>query len=211
MIVKTRHKPKDRTVKKSINKSIVTLVTIILVGIIALTVTATQQASLTDEEKIADAMSAGPASIAEDATIMDYPSEEGGEYRVLREGTNGWFCFPSSPRAVAAGMHNSFCDDEVWLEFDTAYDARREPQIERVGISYMLQGDAGVSNTDPFPAGPTEDNEWHVNGPHIMILLPDPSLYEGLPTDPHNGGPWVMWRGTPYQHLMLPVDPHPQE
>ena len=26
-----------------------------------------------------------------------------------------------------------------------------------------------------------------------------------LPTDPHSGGPWVMWRGTPYAHLMVPT------
>ncbi len=24
-------------------------------------------------------------------------------------------------------------------------------------------------------------------------------------TDPHNGGPYVMWKGTPYAHLMVPI------
>lgn len=33
---------------------------------------AAQESGPTDEEKIADAMSAGPASVAEDATIMDW-------------------------------------------------------------------------------------------------------------------------------------------
>jgi hypothetical protein len=31
-----------------------------------------------------------------------------------------------------------------------------------------------------------------------------------LPTDSKNGGPWVMWAGTPYAHLMIPIDSYPQ-
>jgi hypothetical protein len=40
-------------------------------------------------------MSAGPAAIAADATVMDWPASAGGEMRVLREGSNGWVCYPS--------------------------------------------------------------------------------------------------------------------
>src|SRR5437773_1039686 len=46
----------------------------------------------TDAEKIRSAMSAGPAVIAKDATIMDMPS-----MKVLRKGTNGWTCIPDGP------------------------------------------------------------------------------------------------------------------
>jgi hypothetical protein len=35
--------------------------------------------------------------------------------------------------------------------------------------------------------------------------VPDPALLEGIPTDPATGGPYVMWKGTPYQHVMVPV------
>ena len=165
---------------------------------------------MSDEEKIADAMSAGPASIAEDATILEWPSEAGGEFNVLREGSNGWSCIASSPAAVMAGLQDPTCDDEVWLELDTAYVEGREPNIERIGIAYMLSGDAGLSNTDPFATGPTDDNEWHVSGPHIMIVMPD-MTYEGVSTDPNNGGPFVMWAGTPYAHIMVPIESHTQE
>jgi hypothetical protein len=68
----------------------------------------------------------------------------------------------------------------------------------------MLAGDEGASNIDPFAEGPTDDNEWVVEGPHLMIIVP-PELLEGFPTDPDNGGPYVMWKGTPYAHLMVPV------
>jgi hypothetical protein len=30
----------------------------------------------------------------------------------------------------------------------------------------------------------------------------DPSVYS---TDPNSGAPWIMWGGTPYEHLMIPV------
>ncbi len=164
---------------------------------------------ITDEEKITDAMSAGPDSITQDATIAEWPTEPGGEFNVLREGTNGWWCIASSPAAALAGLQDPTCDDEVWKELDTAFIEGREPNIDRIGIAYMLSGDAGLSNTDPFATGPTDDNEWHVSGPHVMIVLPNQN-YEGVSTDPHNGGPYVMWAGTPYAHIMVPIESHPE-
>ena len=41
--------------------------------------------------------------------------------------------------------------------------------------------------------------------PHLMILVPDASALDGLPTSPDGGGPWVMWRNTPYVHIMAPM------
>jgi hypothetical protein len=38
-----------------------------------------------------------------------------------------------------------------------------------------------------------------------MIAVPDLKSLDGLSTDPKNGGPWVMWKGTPYAHIMAPV------
>ena len=55
------------------------------------------QHPVTDSEKIADALSAGPPFITKDATILDWPSSPGGEYRVLRKGTNEWSCLPAVP------------------------------------------------------------------------------------------------------------------
>ncbi len=181
-----------------------------LTSVVVFSLAQDSQTAMSDEEKIADAMSAGPASIAENATILEWPSEPGGEFRVLREGTNGWWCIASSPAAVMAGLQDPTCDDEVFLELDTAYVEGREPNIEQMGIAYMLSGDAGLSNTDPFATGPTDDNEWHVSGPHIMIVMPDMN-YEGVSTDPNNGGPFVMWAGTPYAHIMVPVESHTQD
>ncbi len=165
---------------------------------------------MTGEEKITDAMSAGPPSITQDATILEWPSEPGGEFNVLREGSNGWSCLASSSAAILGGLQDPSCEDETWFAWDKAFVAGEKPSVEKVGISYMLSGDAGASNTDPSATSPTDDNEWHVSGPHTMVLVPG-SNYEGVSTDHTNGGPYVMWAGTPYAHIMVPVGPHAGE
>ena len=144
---------------------------------------------------IQDALSAAPATVAMNATVMDW------EQNVLREGSNGWTCFPSPPNIKNGPM----CLDEAWLDWAHAWMTQGPVAVERVGIAYMLQGDGGSSNIDPFAEGPTADNEWVVEGPHLMLIVPDPSVFDGLPTDPASGGPYVMWRGTPYAHVMIPV------
>lgn len=78
-----------------------------------------------------------------------------------------------------------------------------------VGIAYMLKGDKGASNTDPFATAPTATNQWVVSPAHLMVLTPDTNQLAALPTDPHNGGPWVMWKGTKYAHIMVPTVPMP--
>jgi hypothetical protein len=75
----------------------------------------------------------------------------------------------------------------------------------------MLQGDRGISNTDPYATTSTPANQWVRTGPHIMILTPDSTHLDTLPTKPYTGGPWVMWKGTPYAHIMLPVEAMPKQ
>jgi len=41
--------------------------------------------------------------------------------------------------------------------------------------------------------------------PHIMVLMPEGSDLTAFSTDHLAGGPWVMWAGTPYEHIMMPV------
>lgn len=147
------------------------------------------------DARVRQALSAAPATVAIGATVMDW------EQNVLREGSNGWTCFPSPPTIDDAPM----CLDEAWSQWAPGWMNREPVHIDHVGIAYMLQGDAGSSNTDPFAEGPTADNHWVVEGPHIMVIVPDPADLEGLPTDPATGGPYVMWKGTPYAHIMIPV------
>ncbi|HEU4563343.1 MAG TPA: hypothetical protein VFS05_01795 [Gemmatimonadaceae bacterium] len=162
-----------------------------------LIVTAGIAAAQADGAAIQNALSAAPPAIAAKATVMD------GKHQVLRQGTNGWTCMPDDP---AVPNNSPMCLDKPWLEFMGALMSKQQPHLTTVGVAYMLQGDMPVSNTDPFATAPTATNQWIDNsGPHIMIAVPDPSALAGLPTDPKNGGPWVMWKGTPYAHIMVPV------
>jgi hypothetical protein len=72
-------------------------------------------------------------------------------------------------------------------------------------LAYMLQGGSDASNTDPFATEPAPGDAWMASPPHVMILLPEAIDQTVFTTDHANGGPWVMWAGTPYEHLMVPV------
>ncbi len=50
--------------------------------------------SKSDSEKIASALGAGPKSVTRNATVLDWPTSPGGEFHLLRAGTNGWTCLP---------------------------------------------------------------------------------------------------------------------
>lgn len=155
-----------------------------------------------DEARIASALAAGPPEVTGDATIMDWPSEPGGEMTELRSGTNGWVCLPDSPGTPA---EDPMCVDPAFTAWIEAYVAQETPVIDRVGFGYMLRGGSTPSNTDPFASEPAPGEDWVMEPPHVMMVVPDPAALEGLTTDPDNGGPWVMWAGTPYAHVMMPV------
>jgi hypothetical protein len=164
---------------------------------------ATVPAETEDQTKIANAMSAAPEAISRDATILDWPEAPGGEMRQLRAGTNGWVCLPDRPDTDG---NDPMCMDEPWMTFMHAVMTRTEPRIDRLGISYMIaEGGVYASNTDPFATGPAPDNEWGFDGPHLMIVVPEAAALEGLPTKRETGGPYVMYAGTPYAHIMIPV------
>jgi len=150
---------------------------------------------LTNAQKIALAMSAGPTEIARHATIIDMTDMS--KPKQLRAGTNGWVCY--------AMIDEPMCLDKEWQKWAQAWMSKSDLTINGTGIGYMLRGDKGASNTDPYATGPTADNQWVVAPPHIMVLYQDPKMLDAYPTDPKSGGPWVMWKGTPYAHVMVPV------
>ena len=67
-----------------------------------------------------------------------------------------------------------------------------------------------TSNTDPYAKGPAPGNHWVKTGPHVMIVGPAASSM-GYPAtaDADPTKPFVMWSGTPYAHLMIPVSAQP--
>jgi hypothetical protein len=152
---------------------------------------------------IENALSAAPPGVAETATVMDNKGN------LLREGSGEYTCFP-----YEGGLTVAVCVDAEWMTWNDAY-MNQDPDYKpsRFGLAYMLAGDppeAGASNIDPFATEPTADNQWVVEGPHVMILVPDPAMLESISTDPDSGGPYVMWKDTPYAHIMMPTAPRPK-
>jgi len=154
-----------------------------------------------DAAKIARAMSAAPASVSKNATIMAMDAD--GKMTQLRAGTNGWMC-------LLEADGTPMCLDKEWQAWADGWMNKKDPQVKGVGLAYMLKGDAGASNTDPYAKKAMPDNQWVVSGPHVMVISPDTAQIDALPTDPWNGGPWVMWKGTKYAHIMLPTVPTPK-
>jgi hypothetical protein len=51
--------------------------------------------------------------------------------------------------------------------------AGERPNIDRVGLSYMLMGEARQGQNASPAKSPADVKEWFYVGPHIMIVLPD--------------------------------------
>ncbi len=168
---------------------------VIPVLLLCLLVTFCAQAQESDAELIADAESAAPESVTKNATIK---TSEG---RVLRQGSNSWTCYPGS------GAIGPMCNESQWDDLIGAVMAKEPIDVQEFSLSYMMAGEGeaiGVSNVDPFATEPTDDNQWVKEGPHLMILVPDPAALEGLSTDPTDPV-YVMWKNTPYAHIMVKV------
>ena len=154
-----------------------------------------QKKEITDEEYKLQALSATPRAIAEGAAVVRVGKD--GSMRTIREGKNGFTC-------LVMGT-DKMCNDANSMEFIHAM-MKKEPPPNKVGISYMLAGDEGASNTDPYATGKAAGNHWIVTGPHIMVFGP-PSKLLGYTEakDPDPNQPYMMWAGTPYEHAMIPV------
>lgn len=158
------------------------------------------KAAKDDRALIASAMRAAPRNVASKATIVVAGAD--GKMRTLREGSNGFTCMPDNPTTPGP---DPMCMDKAALAWAEAWMSHKNPPAGKVGFMYMLAGGTDASNTDPYATKP--DKDWIKTGPHVMVVGADPVFYDQYPKDakPDTSVPYVMWPGTPYQHLMVPV------
>ncbi len=167
--------------------------------VIVFLVIRTNAADATKEVKIKRAMSAGPLQITKDAKIVEM--DEKGNMNILREGNNGWTCFPGHPGIVG---DNPECDDEAAMQWGADWMAHKpKPTNTRPGIVYMFAGGTDWSASDPSATSGTPIQE----PPHWMIMWPFDPKGSGLPDKEKKTGTWIMWAGTPYAHLMINQKP----
>lgn len=156
----------------------------------------------TDKDLVASAEKAAPASVAKKATVIAMAAD--GSMRTLRKGTNGFTCMPDNPTTPGP---DPMCMDANAMEWAKAWMGHQAPPTGKVGFMYMLAGGTDASNTDPYATAPSATNHWIKTGPHVMVVGGDDAFYASYPRnpDPDTSVPYVMWAGTPYQHLMAPV------
>jgi hypothetical protein len=156
-----------------------------------------QHAMVTDTELMAKLKDAAPANILAHATIMNMGAD--GKMKVIQQGTNEWTCMDPG--------ESPMCADQAAMEWVDAWQ-KKGPAPQKLGFIYMLRGDNGASNTDPYAMKETPDNNWIKTGSHVMIVGAEAkSMTQAYPrtAKPDPTQPYVMWPGTPYEHLMLPV------
>jgi hypothetical protein len=184
------------------------IATIFFIGFFVLP--AASQSNTTEAStEISQALSAAPASIAAQASVVVYGEQ--GRKKVLREGTNGWTCMMHDPNLPHDGIaHHSACFDKYGMEWTENYLAGREPNPDHVGYSYMLEGGSSWSNTDPHANKLAPGQKDYIRiPPHIMLLnakLANPSGFPAGAPDPDTHKPFVMFGGTPFAILIIPVN-----
>jgi hypothetical protein len=155
-------------------------------------------AAQNNDALIAKARSAAPAMISDNATVM-FRGE------VLAKGTNGWVCLPET----LPDDNSPMCNDATWMKMMQAVANNAPFTADTIGVSYMLQGDGGVSNSDPHHPDPENAEDYIKEGPHLMLIVPK-AVMANMTDDPNPGEPYVMWGDTPYAHIMVPVGDRPK-
>ena len=155
----------------------------------------TKKGELFAAQYTAKALAAAPKSIAKDAGVARMDNDA--KMQTLRDSKNGFTCM--------LVLDNPMCGDANSMAFFEAYSKHENPP-DKLGLTYMLRGDHGASNTDPYATAKATDNHWVVTGPHIMVVGPGAKSL-GLPAsaDADPTKPYMMWAGTPYEHAMIPV------
>jgi hypothetical protein len=186
---------KEMGMSREMNMKIVAF--LILITAVTYAQVPASRTSRSDAERIASAMKAGPKFVTQNATVLDYPTSPGGEFRVLRAGTSGWTCLPGLP---GYAHDEPGCFDRVFLQFIKDSIGGRTPNVQSVGISYMYGGFWVPNKSHAKGSG----DEFHV-GPHIMIIGLDQKTLQTLNHDGSNGEPYVNHLAGQHSELFLVI------
>jgi hypothetical protein len=144
---------------------------------------------------LAKVKTAAPEHIVSKATII---MMQEGKPRELQAGTNGFTC-------LITPDGTPFCADQNGMAWMKSVRERTQPP-DTIGFIYMLAGDTGTTNHDPHQRDTHQ--HWVQTGPHVMVVGPRVREMEGYPRSldvADASQPYVMWPGTPYEHVMLPT------
>ena len=98
--------------------------------------------------------------------------------------------------------------DAQAMKWAMAFMSGKKPELDHDGWMYMLHGDMGEDNTKQlvFNKEDAAEGHWIESGPHIMLMPKDPASLKGQTSDFNSGGPYIMFEGTGYDHIMIPLE-----
>jgi hypothetical protein len=158
-----------------------------------------------DDAAIQKALSAAPARLAKDATVIKWKADF--TYDTLKKGTNDLVCYDRS--GFPGQERNPFS-----VECTSLGNLPREAQnlkFEAMGAGKQAAIDA--AEKDGTRVKPVYGSVWyHLMGaskekanPHMTIAVPGATTAStGLPDKPSQTGVWIMNAGTTTAHLMTP-------
>ncbi len=156
------------------------------------------------KSQIAWALSAAPPSIAAGAAVVTM--SEDGKFKSLRNGENGWTCMVHDP---GTPMGHPLCVDRNGLDWMATAMSGHAPHPDKVGYSYMLRGGSTWSNTDALATKPDQGLKDFIRiPPHVMIMNARIANLSGFPSGeikPDTSKPFVMYGGTPYAIVIMPL------
>jgi hypothetical protein len=144
---------------------------------------------------LAQVKTAAPDQIVAKASII---MMQDGKSRTLQTGTNGFTCRISEDGAP-------LCADENGMAWMSAAASKSDP-ANNIGFIYLFAGNTGANNNDPDRRA--AHLYWVPTGPHLLIVGPNAREMMCHPINldvPDPTQPYVMFPGTPYEHLVVPV------
>ncbi len=180
------------------------VVAVLAIGSSAARADSRKPAPASRDDLVARATSAAPPAIGSGAAVVDV--QDDGKMVTLREGRNGWTCLPHDPGTPTRAP---LCLDAAGMLWLQAAMHGKAPDPDLVGYSYMLKGGSVWSATDPSAEKLPQGEKTHVEiPPHMMVLNARLAEKSGFPSGerhPDVRKPFVLYGGTPFAILVLPV------
>ncbi|MEO8031707.1 MAG: hypothetical protein ABJC74_02130 [Gemmatimonadota bacterium] len=175
-------------------------------------VLAAQAAAPSNAVQIAGAVSPAPDSLKAGATVLGY--DAAGKLVSIRQGTNNLLCLADNPSSK--DFHPA-CYQKELEPFMARGRALRAQGLKRPAIDSVRYAEI-MSGALRMPPRPTTLYEYYgkkenfdsatgrVTGASAVYVVYTPYATEessGLSTIPIPGGPWLMYPGKPWAHIMI--------
>ena len=162
-----------------------------------------------DVELIAEATSPLPDQLRDGATVI--VTDEAGNRRVLRQGTNALVCHPDGPTPI--GFYVSCSDERLSRSAMTEYGKLRAQGLSEDEILARVSAGVAAGTLTPIPSGAMF---YALSGPDkehadllVVMRLPDATAEStGLSTEPSDDSAWLMFSGTHQAHVMFGSPPY---